>query len=188
MSETSAAAAVPVEGRWRLVEYGAAVAAPALAAVALARYGLGGEGLFAAGFAVVLVALSVVDIKERRLPNVIVLPSIAVAFASQALLHGDRMLEWTAAAVAAALFFFLPGLFVRGGIGMGDIKLAFLLGAMLGSAVVPALLIGTVSGAIGAAVLVFARGRDARSDGLPYGPFLAAGGLLALLTDVGAPF
>jgi leader peptidase (prepilin peptidase) / N-methyltransferase len=171
-----------------LLERIAIVVAPALAAIALGRYGISGEGLLAAAFVVVLVILSVIDLRERRLPNRIVGPAVAVALAAQAILHSSRMLEWLAAAFGAALFFLLPSLVYRGGVGMGDVKLAFLLGAVLGAEVIPALMIGVVAGAVAAAVLLAVRGSDARKYPLPYGPFLSFGAVLGLLTGIASPF
>ena len=166
----------------------AAVLGPALVAVALGRYGFGGEGFFAAGFAAVLVFLSVIDLRERRLPNRIVLPSIAIALVAQAILHPGQMLEWLASGAGAAAFFLVPQLVYRGGVGMGDVKLAFLIGLVLGTAVVPAVFVATITASLAALALLVSRGAKARKAGIPYGPFLAAGALLALLTDIGAPF
>lgn len=188
LDEARLAPPPPARGIRAAYEPAAAVLVPALAAVALARYGFGGEGLLAAGFAAVLVILSVIDLKERRLPNRIVLPSIAVALVAQAVLHPGRMVEWLAAAGGAAGFFLLPQLVYRGGVGMGDVKLAFLIGLVLGTAVVPAVFVGTLTASLAALGLLVTRGAAARKAGIPYGPFLAAGALLALLTDVGSPF
>lgn len=182
-------AAVSGPGRaTALAEPVAAVLAPALAALALARYGLTGEGALAAAFTTVLVVLASIDLKEHRLPNRIVFPSIAVALAWQGVLHPDRMIEWLAAGAGASLFFLVPQLVYRGGVGMGDVKLAFLIGLVLGQAVIPAIFIATVSASVAALAVLVVRGRTARKAAIPYGPFLAAGAALAILTDIGSPF
>ena len=64
---------------------------------------------------------------------------------------------------------------------MGDVKLALLLGAALGGAVVPALLLGTLAGSAAAVVLLARHGREARRRAIPFGPFLAFGTIATLL-------
>jgi len=68
-----------------------------------------------------------------------------------------------------------------GGMGMGDVKLAGVMGLYLGSSVLPALLIAFLSGSIYGGVLMARHGAGARKKGVPFGPFLALGGLVALL-------
>jgi leader peptidase (prepilin peptidase)/N-methyltransferase len=122
----------------------------------------------------------VIDLEERRLPNVIVLPALVVVLTAHLVLSPDRALEWTLAAVGAAVFLFLPSLFTPGGMGMGDFKLALLLGAMLGTAVVTAILVASVTGALAGVAVLAARGAAARKQAIPFGPFLALGGVVAL--------
>jgi leader peptidase (prepilin peptidase) / N-methyltransferase len=129
----------------------------------------------AAVFVAALVAIAFVDVRERRVPNVIVLPAAAVVL----LLHtlGDPTWEWAAAAAAAFAVLLLPALVYPAGLGMGDAKLMLLLGAMLGRDVLPALVVGFAAAAIPSLVLL-ARGQ--RRATLPLAPFLAVGGLVAL--------
>jgi prepilin signal peptidase PulO-like enzyme (type II secretory pathway) len=166
----------------------AAGTAPILAAVALGRYGISGEGIFAAAFCVVLVAVSVVDLRERRIPNKLIVPAVAAALTAHVFLHPERMLEWILAASGAALFFLIPNLASSGSVGMGDVKLAFLLGAVLGKAVLVALLLGTVGASLVAVALLVRRGAAARKQSLAYGPFLALGAVVVVLTEVAPPF
>src|SRR5688572_27453755 len=91
--------------RWRV---GAAALAGVLVLAALVHFGVGAHGLIGAFLAAVLVLLSVIDLEERRLPNRIVLPSTAVVLAAQLAFHPDRAVEWIVAALAAALFLFVP--------------------------------------------------------------------------------
>jgi prepilin signal peptidase PulO-like enzyme (type II secretory pathway) len=168
------------------LEQVAVVAAPAFAAIALGRHGISADGVLGAGLAVVLVALAVIDVRQRRLPNAIVLPAVLTAVAIQAVFHPGRLPEVLVAAFASAAFFLVPTLVYRGGVGMGDVKLAFLIGLVLGGGVVPALLVATVAAAVYALVLLARRGRSARKETLAYGPFLAAGALLVIL--LGSPF
>jgi leader peptidase (prepilin peptidase)/N-methyltransferase len=129
----------------------------------------------AAVYCAALLAVSVVDVRERRIPNRIVLPAAAVVLALRTAAHPSP--EWVLAALAAAAFLFVPAVAVPGGLGMGDVKLAFLLGSMLGRDVLAALVVGLVLAAVPSLVLVL-RGR--RRETIPLGPFLSAGGAAAL--------
>jgi leader peptidase (prepilin peptidase)/N-methyltransferase len=126
----------------------------------------------------VLVAVSVVDLERRIIPNRIVIPATAVALAVQTI--RDPSIEWLVACVAAGLFFLLFALVYPAGLGMGDVKLAAFLGAWLGRDVAVALFLGSIFAVVPAVALLVQHGRAARKMGLPYGPFLAAGGVVAL--------
>jgi len=75
--------------------------------------------------------------------------------------------------------FLVISLLAPHGMGMGDVKLALVLGAALGKLVIVGLLIGTFAGALVAAALFVRHGRAARSMTIPYAPFLAFGGVVA---------
>ena len=151
-----------------------------LVAAVVVRFGVSERALVGAIFVVVLVALAAIDLERRLIPNRIVLPATAVVLALQIAFFPDRTVEWIAAALGAAAFLALPLLVVRGGVGMGDIKLALLIGAALGAAVVDALFYGAVAGAVFAVVLLRRHGDAARRMGFPFGPFLAFGAVVAL--------
>jgi leader peptidase (prepilin peptidase) / N-methyltransferase len=157
-----------------------AVALP-LVGLAFVRFGASGRFLVAAFVVAVLCVLSAIDLAEHRLPNRIVLPSAAAVLAAQIALSPDRALEWTLAAVGAALVLLVPRLFYPAGLGMGDVKLALLLGAALGSAVVTALFVGVVAAAAYALLLLARDGAGARRQAFPLGPFLAFGAIVELL-------
>ena len=161
----------------------AAVLAAALVALSFVRFGLSGHACVVASVCVVLVALSVIDIRERRLPNRIVLPSAVLVLAAQIALEPEHALEWIVASLGAALFLFLPLLVFPAGMGMGDVKLALLLGAALGRDVVLGLLIGFVAASLIALGLIALRGRAARKTFIPFGPFLAFGAIVALFVS-----
>jgi leader peptidase (prepilin peptidase)/N-methyltransferase len=126
-------------------------------------------------FAAALLAISSFDLRERRVPNAIVLPAAAVVLALRTI--GDPSPEWALAALAAFAFLLVPALLVPAGLGMGDVKLMLLLGAMLGRDVLAALVVGLGAAAIPSLALLLA-GR--RGQTLPLAPFLALGGLVAL--------
>jgi leader peptidase (prepilin peptidase)/N-methyltransferase len=128
----------------------------------------------------VLVVLAAIDLERRIIPNRIVLPATGLILATQIALSPDGAFEWVAAAVGAALFLLLPLLIYPSGMGMGDVKLALLLGAGLGWAVVPALFVGLMAAFVAAVVVLVRGGLAARKTALPFGPFLAFGGLVAL--------
>jgi leader peptidase (prepilin peptidase)/N-methyltransferase len=163
---------------WQLA---AAATSIALWAVCFARFGLSGRALVAAFFVTVLVVLSAVDLDCRLIPNVIVVPALGICLAAQIALYPHRTLEWILAALFAALALFVPLLFVPTGMGMGDVKLAALLGAVLGKAVVVALFVGVFAGGLYAVGLLIREGASARKKTIAYGPFLAFGGIVVLL-------
>jgi leader peptidase (prepilin peptidase)/N-methyltransferase len=95
--------------------------------------------------------------------------------------YPGRTLEWIVASVSAALFFFIPMLVYPAGMGMGDVKLAALLGAALGKAVIAAITLALVIGAAFGLFIIARSGLSARKTTIAFGPFLAFGGLLVLL-------
>jgi leader peptidase (prepilin peptidase)/N-methyltransferase len=151
-----------------------------LAAAAVLRFGWGAHAVVATFFAVVVLALAAIDFRHRIIPNRIVIPATALVLLAQIALSPDRALEWTAAALGAALFLFLPLLVYPSGLGMGDVKLALLLGAGLGWAVVPAFVVGLLAAFLAAVVILARGGLAARKTALPFAPFLALGALVAL--------
>jgi leader peptidase (prepilin peptidase)/N-methyltransferase len=167
----------------RTATFGAAALAAALAALCFVRFGWSGRAVVGAYFVAVLVVLSLIDLRTRRLPNAIVLPSAAVVLAAQIALEPGRTLEWVLAAVGAALFLFLPLLVYPAGMGMGDVKLALLLGAALGDDVVLALVLGLLSSFVVAVGLIATRGLGARRTFIPFGPFLAFGAIVSLFAE-----
>jgi leader peptidase (prepilin peptidase)/N-methyltransferase len=158
-----------------------AVVAAGIAAAVLAHYGAGPAGIIAAFTAAVLVVLSVIDIETRRLPNAIVLPSAALVLTARLLTAPDEWATWLGAGLGAFACFFLLALVYPAGMGMGDVKLMLLLGFALGSAVLPALMLGTLAAALAGALLLARDGREARRRSIPFGPFLAFGAIAATL-------
>ena len=147
---------------------------------AFARFGLSGEALVAAIFAGVLVLLSAIDLEQRIVPNRIVLPTTGVVLIGNLLVFSDRRVEFVVATLGAGLLLLLPVLVYPAGMGKGDVKLAMLLGAGLGAAVITAFVVCFLTAFIFAVGLLAVRGGAARKTGIPFVPFLAAGGLVAL--------
>ena len=147
----------------------------------LLHFGLSGHAVVGSFFAVVLVYLAAFDLEHRLIPNRVVLPAAAIVLAAQIALYPNHAVEWLAAAFCTAGFFFVTLLIYPPGLGMGDVKLALLLGAALGTNVVGAVLVGTLAAAIFGGVLVLRGGAQARKMAIAFGPFLALGGIVALL-------
>lgn len=167
--------------RFAVPRYVAAVGvALPLVGLAFLRYGASARFAVAAFVIPVLCVLAAIDIAERRLPNRIVLPATAIVFTAQTVLWPDRTLEWVLAAVGGAVLLLLPLVVYPQGVGMGDVKLMLLLGAALGSAVVTAILVGSLAAGAYAAVVLLHGGRDARNAAFAFGPFLVFGALVAL--------
>jgi leader peptidase (prepilin peptidase)/N-methyltransferase len=141
-------------------------------------FGLTADAVVAAFFCTVLVAVSAIDIERFVIPNRIVLPAAAIVLVAQTVLHPSP--EWAIAGLGAAAFFFVAALAYPGGMGMGDVKLALLLGFMLGRTVPIAIMVALVAALVPSVVLLARHGRAARKMRIPFGPFLALGGLVAL--------
>ena len=141
-------------------------------------FGPSPEAAVAAFFCAALVAVSVTDLERKVIPNRIVLPAAAIVLAAQTALHPSP--EWALGAFGAALFLFLAALAYPAGMGMGDVKLALLLGAMLGRTVPVAMMIAMLSALVPSTVLLVRHGSAARKMAIPFGPFLALGGIVAL--------
>jgi leader peptidase (prepilin peptidase) / N-methyltransferase len=141
-------------------------------------FGLSGHMVVAALFCAVLVAISAIDLTHRIIPNRIVLPAFVVVLVAQTLLEPSP--EWALAALGASGFLFLAVLVYPTGMGMGDVKLALLMGAMLGRTVPAALMLGMLAALVPAVFLLARHGSKARKMGIPFGPFLALGSVIAL--------
>ncbi len=142
------------------------------------KFGLSWDAAVASFFCIVLVVLSAIDIDRRIVPNKIVLPAAAIVLVAQTVLHPS--VEWIAAALGASLFLLLAALAYPRGMGMGDVKLALLLGAALGRTVPVAMFAGMLAALVPSAVLFARHGSAARKIAIPFAPFLALGGVLGL--------
>lgn len=173
--------AQPAEFRRIAVPSGVvAAAAIAVAAAALIAYDLSGRAFVAAFFAAVLVVLAAIDLEQRIIPNRIVVPAGVIVLLGNIAAEPHRWKEWTAAAVVSLLVALAISLATGGGLGMGDVKLAFLLGAGLGWDIVGAVVVAMLATFVVGVVIIARRGLNARKETIPFGPFLAFGALVAL--------
>jgi leader peptidase (prepilin peptidase) / N-methyltransferase len=163
-----------ISARYPAVELTAAL----LVAGCFWKFGLSGEAALAAFFCLTLVSISAIDAEHRIIPNRIVLPAAVIVLAAQTALKPSP--EWAIAAFGAFGFLFLAALVYPAGMGMGDVKFALLLGAMLGRTVPIAVFVGLVAAMVPAFVLLARHGSAARKMGIPMGPFLALGAVVAL--------
>ena len=154
------------------------LATAGLVAACFVKFGLSGEAFLAAFFCVVLVVLSAIDLTHRIVPNRIVLPAALIVLLAQTALNPSP--EWMLGALGAAGFLFVAALAYPAGMGMGDVKLALLLGAMLGRLVGVGLMLGMLAALVPSFVLLARHGSAARKMGIPFAPFLALGALIAL--------
>jgi leader peptidase (prepilin peptidase) / N-methyltransferase len=166
-------------GRDRSTWWGGPLAV-ALAAATFVHLGADANAAAWATVQVVLVALAAIDVATRLLPNRITLPVSAAAVLARVAENRSVLVEVVVAGVAAFAVFYVVALLVRGGFGMGDVKLAAMLGFLLGKAVIPALVLGVVTGGVWSALLLATRRAGMRSS-IAYGPFLALGGAAAIL-------
>ena len=144
------------------------------------RFGLSGHALVGAILAPTLILLAAIDLDRRLIPDVIVLPALAAVLILQIAFYPEHTLEWVLAMFGAALFLFIPMLISPAAMGMGDVKLAALLGAALGKSVVAALFVGLLAGGAYGLVVFAREGFAARRKAIAFGPFLAFGGLVIL--------
>ena len=148
------------------------------AGVAFAE-GSGGLALVRlAVFGAAVGAVTLVDLREHRIPNRIVLPAAAVC----ALLAGPATLRESVPALALVGGLLVLAFLQPAALGMGDVKEALLITVALGTLATPALLVGLTLAAAAGILLTLRRGRAALGAALPLAPFLAAGAAIALVT------
>jgi leader peptidase (prepilin peptidase) / N-methyltransferase len=163
-----------IPARYPLVELTTAL----LVAGCVWKFGVTADALVASFFCACLVAISATDLEHRIVPNRIVLPAAGVVLVAQTALHPSA--EWAVAGFGAAFFLFVAALVYPAGMGMGDVKLALRMGAMLGRTVPVALMLGMVAALVPSIFLLARYGSKARKMGIPFAPFLALGSVCAL--------
>ncbi len=137
----------------------------------------------ALGLALVLLLmpLALIDLKHRILPNSITLPGCILAIAIGLALDPAGEPTRLIAGLAAGGALLIAALAYPGGMGMGDVKLALMLGLFLGAAVIPAIAIALLLGTVVGVAIMARRGVAAgRKTAVPFGPFLAAGAAIAI--------
>jgi leader peptidase (prepilin peptidase)/N-methyltransferase len=131
-------------------------------------------------FVATLAAITLTDLEFRVIPNKVLIVSTVAGVALAAGLDAASLPERAIAAAAAGGLLFAVAFAYPHGMGMGDVKLAAVMGLYLGRAVAPALLIAFAAGSLFGVALIASRGAAARKQAVPFGPFLALGGVVGL--------
>jgi leader peptidase (prepilin peptidase)/N-methyltransferase len=132
-------------------------------------------------FVAMLAAVTLTDLEQRIIPNRILLVSALIGLGIAAIADPASLPERAISAGAAGGVLLLTALIYPRGMGMGDVKLAALMGLYLGSAVAPALLVALLAGAAVGIAVILREGAAGRKRGIPFAPFLALGGIVGLL-------
>jgi leader peptidase (prepilin peptidase) / N-methyltransferase len=143
------------------------------------EFGLGLDLLSALALILALIVLAGTDLEHRLLPNAIVGPAALVGFTLSVLESPERWWVYLVSALAVAGGLFALALAYPGGMGMGDVKMGGMLGAFLGPYAALAVFLGALCGAITGGLLMVA-GKMQRRHALPFGVFMALGGLVTL--------
>jgi leader peptidase (prepilin peptidase)/N-methyltransferase len=132
-------------------------------------------------FVAMLAIVTLTDLERRIIPNKVLIAGAVLCLAIAIPTDPAGVPERLIAAAAAGGLFFLVALAYPAGMGLGDVKLAATMGLFLGRAVAPAILAALLAGSVIGLLLVIRHGTGARKMAIPFGPFLALGGIVGLL-------
>jgi leader peptidase (prepilin peptidase)/N-methyltransferase len=163
--------------RYPLVELATAIAFAAVVAVR----GFDNDLVLELPFVAALIALAAIDFDHKLLPNKIVYPLAAYGVIATLLVDQDDLVENLIAGAGAFLFLLVAVIAYPRGMGMGDVKLAGAMGLYLGLSVIPALLVAFLSGSLVGVVIIAREGAAGRKKAVPFGVFLALGGIVGVL-------
>jgi leader peptidase (prepilin peptidase)/N-methyltransferase len=166
-----------ISARYPLTEI---VLAALFAGVALRFHGDAGKLALGLVFVSMLLAITLTDLERQIIPNKVLAVASLIGLAIVAVSDPASLPERAAAAAGAGGVLFVAALAYPGGMGMGDVKLAAAMGLFLGVEVVPAMLIALLAGSLVGIVMIARHGSAARKRAIPFGPFLALGGVIAL--------
>lgn len=168
----------PISARYPLTE----LALASLFVAVLLRF-RSDAGAVALGlvFVTTLGTVTLTDLERRIIPNRVLAAAAALGALIAVIADPGSALERIVAALGAGGVLFLSALAYPRGMGLGDVKLAATMGLFLGIAVVPAMLVALAAGAATGLALIARDGAAARKRAIPFGPFLALGGVLGLL-------
>ena len=168
--------------RLRLRKLDQAVLALALSVADLSIHHTTAQKVLGAFLVLVLVPAAAIDLRTRKIPNWLTGPAAGLALVLGLILHPSGLPAQAFAALAAGGFLFVFAVLYPKGLGMGDVKLAGVMGLYLSASVSVALVIGLVASALAGLVVMQRVGiTEGRKVGLPLGPFLALGGAVAIL-------
>jgi leader peptidase (prepilin peptidase)/N-methyltransferase len=166
-----------ISPRYPLVEAGTAL----LCGLVVLAKGLDKDAVLPLVMVLLMVPVTLIDLDHRIIPNTLMILGAVLAPALVMVVEPDAIVEHLIAGAAAGGFFLLAVLAYPRGMGVGDIKLAGVLGLFLGRAVGPAMFIALVSGTVVGALIMARKGvAEGRKTAVPFGPFLALGGVVAV--------
>jgi leader peptidase (prepilin peptidase)/N-methyltransferase len=139
------------------------------------------EAVIGLVFVAMLAVITLTDLDLRIIPNKVLIAGVVLCLAIAIPTDPGGVPERFIAAAAGGGLFFLVVLAYPRGMGMGDVKLVATMGLFLGRAVAPAILAGLLAGSIVGLALIATQGAQARKMAIPFGPFLALGGIVGLL-------
>ncbi len=169
--------AAPISARYPVVEATTAV----LYALCVVRFGADADAILPLLLVTLLVPVAAIDLEHQIIPNVLVGPAALLAVGVALAVDAGSLPERLIAGLAAGGFLLVAALAYPSGMGMGDVKLAGVLGLFLGRVVGPAMLVALVAGTVvGMAVMARKGVKEGRKTAVPFGPFLALGGLVGL--------
>jgi leader peptidase (prepilin peptidase) / N-methyltransferase len=166
-----------ISPRYPLVELATAIAFAAVVAVR----GFDDDLILELPLVAALIALAAIDFDHRLLPNKIVYPLAAYGVIATLLVDQDDLVENLIAGAGAFAFLLAAVIAYPRGMGMGDVKLAGAMGLYLGLSVIPALLVAFLSGSLVGVVILAREGAAGRKKAVPFGVFLALGGIVGVL-------
>ena len=167
-----------IPARYPLIEIATGLA---FALTALVLYDDPTELIIGLALVATLAAITLTDLELRLIPNKILLVSAIAGIGLAAALDPGSLPERLLAALAAGGLLFCVALAYPKGMGLGDVKLAAVMGLYLGRSVAPALLTAFLVGSVVGIGMIAIKGSSARKMAIPFGPFLAVGGLVGLL-------
>ena len=168
----------PIPVRYPLTELGLGLL---FAATVLVYRDEPAEAAIGLVFVTMLAAITLTDLEQRIIPNKILLVGAILCLAIAAATDPAGLPERAIAAAAAGGLLFAVALAYPQGMGLGDVKLTATMGLFLGWAVAPAILIALLAGSVVGLALIARHGSQARKMAIPFGPFLALGGVAGLL-------
>ncbi len=166
-----------ISPRYPLVELATAIGFAAVVAVR----GFDDDLILELPFVAALIALAAIDYDHKLLPNKIVYPLAAYGVIATLLVDQDDLVENLIAGAGAFVFLLAAVIAYPRGMGMGDVKLAGAMGLYLGLSVIPALLVAFLSGSLVGVVILAREGAAGRKKAVPFGVFLALGGIVGVL-------
>jgi leader peptidase (prepilin peptidase)/N-methyltransferase len=167
----------PISPRYPLVELATALVFAAVVAVR----GLDDDLVLELPFVATLIALAAIDYDHKLLPNKIVYPMAAYGLVATLLVDRGDLVENLIAGAGAFLFLLAAVIAYPRGMGMGDVKLAGAMGLYLGLSIIPALLTAFLAGSLIGIVILAREGAAGRKKAVPFGVFLALGGIVGVL-------